>query len=590
MVNLYYYLGPWQWISSPRPHWQAPTGTVGLVDLGTISDMSMSGTSSTRGMGFFASSTQLDSSYTLLGQGDCRDIVADVAMRSAWRTIIGYNPLGDKLVDLLWDTLTNGADPDGNTSCKPLVPNSDLLLELNLGGSVVKSESFSWGQHPHTDKLRQLIRSEFAILFDLVHNGKMRDDKQHLRILDAWCEKYHVTDWKEFVAPSLQKDVPGRVPHNTIITDNFNRTNADALGTSSEGWTWNEFIGDLDIVSNAVVPQVAGGGQDTAMAESDLSSADHYSQAVITLGASFHYVGVIARKHNTAETYYIGYGESNGSCLVDKVINGVQTFLNSGSGMANGTIKLSANGSSIKFYVNGVEQISFTDTSITGNVRGGIFGYIGSGCTLDDFQAADLGGNAVLGNAPLACITTVNAFGQNNAVGTASLSCIATINASGHKVVMGITPLACIATINAFGQNNAAGTVSLSCIATINAFSVHPNETHIACSTSLYSTGGLITEPFSKTISWGYDVCKLGTYRVLGRDLQQRIVIVNITGCSVEEVCRKLLSRGLVRFIDEIQKYVNVPLFGEVSGSVIELEDVTPTLDNCEDCCYFVSN
>lgn len=121
MSAYYYYLGPWVWNAAGYPPaWQPPEGALAAVDLRTLEAQAVAG--GTPGLGFFATNTPLDSAYTLLGTGDCRELNTTGAMRDAWESLLGYRPEGNLLVDLLWDQLTTGSDPDGAEHAKPLLP------------------------------------------------------------------------------------------------------------------------------------------------------------------------------------------------------------------------------------------------------------------------------------------------------------------------------------------------------------------------------------------------------------------------------------------------------------------------------------
>lgn len=106
----------------------------------------------------------------------------------------------------------------------------------------------------------------------------------------------------------------------------------------------------------------------------------------------------------------------------------------------------------------------------------------------------------------------------------------------------------------------------------------------------------------SKSISWNYDKCVMRTYRVAGRcksgtgcfppcnpprDSPQ--FSVNITACSVDEVCAKLKRQTYVRNLNSVYVF-NAPL--KASDSPIDptkdpfhLFDVTPTVADCNECC-----
>lgn len=336
---------------------------------------------------------------------------ADSAMQDAWQSAMGYRPQGARLVDLLWDQLTAGSDPSGESGPKPLMPTVSGELELHVPGhSLVKSERFRFGIHPHTNRVQDVLRRDFEKTWERT-NGH-----DHCRrVLDFTCEKYRVNEWREFVPQRLHAHVPGRLPHATTITDHFQRSDADALGNSSEGWSWSELTGDMDITNNsfAYIPDSSTGILCMARANSDLSGTDHYSQVLVRSQSDFFQnAGAVARKDDTATiTYYAGrFFWSNGSQsgAIHKVVTGTATSLASASQTLNTTsqytAELEANGSNLSLARDGSAVTSVTDTAISGGLRCGMAGQrhaSGGTVSFDNFEAADLAvataGGRVLG-------------------------------------------------------------------------------------------------------------------------------------------------------------------------------------------------
>jgi hypothetical protein len=257
----------------------------------------------------------------------------------------------------------------------------------------VKQERFRFGIHPHTGRVRDLLRRDFEAQWEST-NGH-----EHCRrCLDFTCEKYRVDDWREFVPQRLHSHVPGRLPHQTTITDTFNRTNSSTLGTSSQGtWSWldtfgAQFGGDWwNVASNECK---ANTGMDVR-AETDLSGDDHYAQVlkVAAANGSFSRHGTAVRFSSSARTYYAGQARSD-NFRIHKVVAGTETAIAGPSGVGSGngtTIKTEANGSDVAFYSAGVSVLSVTDTAITGNLRTGLYNAsTDAGDTYDSFEAADL--------------------------------------------------------------------------------------------------------------------------------------------------------------------------------------------------------
>lgn len=188
----------------------------------------------------------------------------------------------------------------------------------------------------------------------------------------------------------------------TTITDDFTRADADALGTSSEGWSWTEVVGDFDIVSNQCratsgTSALAG----AARAETDLASDDQYAQLDIIAdgGAGNRLAVAIVRFASAEETYYrFLVRTSDGFNQIQKNVNGSLTNLVTGTTTALSlpdTMKFTASDTALEGFINAVSVASVSDASISGNTRCGLGGNASVSVDMDNFEAADLGGGAV---------------------------------------------------------------------------------------------------------------------------------------------------------------------------------------------------
>lgn len=417
-----YYLGPFQqFTDSGMTYYAPPVGTLGCIDLASLPDQSK--VASSRPVCIcWTSSAILPSEYTLVGDGDCRQLATTTAMQDAFQSLVGYRPQGATLANMVMDCLQGGSDPSGQNGPLPIVPTVEGWMDLWMPGhSRVLSERFEWGKpgsrgSNHTPKLQAMLRAEFAQLFADAHAGRLNDDKQHLRVLDYWCDKYNLQgadDWKQFVPTNLQSQVPGRVKHNTTINDSFNRTNATTLGTSSDGtWSWSAFVGastQWGIVTNAAQsgPGTTGEGKQTAAI--DLSSSDHYAQANTSIaftGSFDNSVGAIVRKDGTAtNTHYLGLNNRQvNQRRIFSCVAGTYSQLsaNNTDAYADGLLlEMSANGSTLTLYYNGVQRITITNTAIAGNLRTGLYANIinsatGNDVIADNFQGADLSASSLI--------------------------------------------------------------------------------------------------------------------------------------------------------------------------------------------------
>lgn len=393
------YRGPWQWISGDRfgGSWAVPW-SIGAIDLRSIPEQSQQG--GVPGLGIFMADKPIaDSNYDLIGIGNWHDIKPTQVVKDSIPKPKKYTLEGDDLVGILFNLLTNGADPTGQSFAKPLVPGTGGRIDLSLGNRQY-SERFSWG-NSRTAKVRDTLRLDFQQIFDDAKAGKLNDAEHHRRVLDAMCEKYQVVDFKEFVPTAIQKDVPGTLPHKTTITDTFNRADADALGASSEGWSWTETSNDIDIVSNAAEGQSVGYAR--ARAESDLSSADNYAQISVSALGSGVAADANCRMALSNNTFYwVEVYTTTNTLYLIKTVVGATTVLSSTAVTISipEDYKVSASGSTIKAYKAGTERLSATDSAISGNLRTGIQTYRdGAGSSkpsYDAFQAGDFSASGFL--------------------------------------------------------------------------------------------------------------------------------------------------------------------------------------------------
>ena len=389
-----YELTPWVWdaTAGPRPFWRMPASAVGGVDLRSLPHQGAAGPTA-QGRAFAALRNSAGG-VTLGHYFHMSEATATTTMRDAWQSGTGYRPAGATMTDLLADQLTTGSDPSGASGPKPLVPGVDNVLRIHVGGhSQVWSQPFRYGHHPHTNRLRDLLRLDFEGLWEATGGAAVCR-----KALGYQLRKYRLADddWRELVPARLRDHVPGPLRPETTITESFNKADSDTLGPDL---SWTEIAGDADVVSNQYRTTTTANPV-YARANSDLSSDDHYAQAVA--GANddaSHYGGVIFRKDSTATlTFYftsMAWGEDR-SRLYKKVADAdtelgfVSRTFSSGTTY---TTKGQADGSTIKALIGGVEDVSVTDTAITGNLRCGLGSYVGSGyVTFDSFEAADLTG------------------------------------------------------------------------------------------------------------------------------------------------------------------------------------------------------
>lgn len=183
------------------------------------------------------------------------------------------------------------------------------------------------------------------------------------------------------------------------IAESFNTADSATLGPDL---SWTKIGIGASIVSNRC--RFTSGSATVVRADSDLASADHAAEAKLyfSSGSGNAGMGPICRKDSSATlTYYLFWITWSGSAWVAtmyKAIGGALTALGTAGvtvTFASGdTVKISANGTTIKGYINDTEIMSRTDSSITSGTRTGARGYdnaSGVNPEIDDFAAADLG-------------------------------------------------------------------------------------------------------------------------------------------------------------------------------------------------------
>lgn len=388
-----WYVGPWIWdAGGVMPCWRAPAGTVGTLDMRAIPHISTAG-GTPQGQGVFLADGPIkDSNYTLLGAGGYRDVKTSQALRDRMpKRDRKREPTGDDLLSHLLDCLTDGSDPTGDSFAKPIMPDASMRVRLTIGGFDYQWKTAPWNYH--WDKIQDVERADFQRCFDDAQSGRLNDKEHHRRVLDALCDKYGADDWKAFVPTKLRKSIPGRLKHETTITESFNKADSTALGPDL---SWTALQGSLQVKSNRFSGNNAA-LNNYARADSDLSSADHYSQVVLAQEiTTVSDMATFCRNGSGAPalTFYFGFYSSNGTDAFQtiKAVAGAFTGLSSTNATftTNDILKIQASGSSISRYRSGSLQGTVTDTSVTGGLRCGVEAFGSDVFRGDSFEAGDL--------------------------------------------------------------------------------------------------------------------------------------------------------------------------------------------------------
>ena len=399
-----YALYPWSWNAAESCH-EPPEGAFAVLDLRPEAEQARAGQS--LGWGFFAWPDMVPGNgpniapptdAVTLGYGDCRELLPDTATRDELRLKLGLstNPSGTTLIDCVSDVLGSLADPTGQNGPKPLLPTREGLIEIHLANhSRVLMQAFdaspmfgnsATGRH---NRIRDVIRTDLETAAKA--GGPSLVAKVLGGLLDRWGVDYsQAAKWRNLMRPALLADMLGksggkfnpRKPQ-TSYTDDFNRAN----GTLGAAWT--AVSGTWSIASNAVTNGTSG--VQAARYESDLSSSDHWATLTqVSGGSASNRVYGAVRFAAAATTFYGGDGTSGGFNLC-KVVSGTSTTLASNTGTTIDTCETRANGSTISITRTAGSDISLTDTSITGNTRGGMAECAASGSTgsVDNWSVDD---------------------------------------------------------------------------------------------------------------------------------------------------------------------------------------------------------
>lgn len=356
----YSYVARWEWVVDEEKgeRWQAPYGdNVGAIDLRSVPQMSVKGG---------------EGGWGLFTYKEPKDIKGAVEMTD------------QDALNYAWSSLTTYSDPDGITAPKTLMPDNKSNLSMRIGDAQ-RTEKFDIKTDPLKDKVLEVIQSEYKQIDSLEVRRK---------VLGANMIKYGVSDHTIFL-PKFALDEGWEKP-TTVIKDDFTDTaninlTAHTASGSGGGWAWASVSGNMNIGTSGTN---ATSTFDTPVyrAESDLSSSDMYVQLDDNGSGSNRFGVVMIRFSSSVNTHYEGGHNGNGSDGVTKVIAGVATSLSSCTSVSGaGTLYFSAVGSTLTYKFNGTTCSTITDTSITGNTRGGIgMGSPRPQRTLDNFEAGDI--------------------------------------------------------------------------------------------------------------------------------------------------------------------------------------------------------
>jgi hypothetical protein len=218
----------------------------------------------------------------------------------------------------------------------------------------------------------------------------------------------------------------------TSFSDNFDRADSSDLGAG-----WVEVSGDWSIVSSQLSPGAAGGTIILRTATS-MSTNDNFAQITIaaTTAAS---QGVWCRGTTNLSDGYLFRNDGTTWDLFS-VVGGSFTSLGTYAAPAapGDVAKVQAVGTTIRAFVNGVEQISLTNSHVTSGTNVGIRSESAGAIRYDNFSAADVTTSQTgTGSASFDGLTAT-ASGTRKTFGTAAAApSTLTASANGTRKVTG---------------------------------------------------------------------------------------------------------------------------------------------------------
>ena len=393
-----YWIGPWVWEATGG--WIPPEGAIHSLDL--RSRVQSSTAQTPLGYGLFATpnAADLGSGYVNLGINPLRSLTS--AEKRAWRErLMLQGPvIASNLLEAVWETITVQSDPTGRERRLPVIPTKQGNLELWLGGQRAISKKLL-PSSPEWLPIRASIREQYRNLRQASLDGKLPPG-HYRKALGYWVRKYKVA-YRQLQPDDLPDESP--LEPTTTYSDVFNRANSTTIGTP-----WVELVGQWTINSQTL-RSVSGSGanEDSLILYGDpLSGDDHYCQWLldeIDTGTTST-AGIVARAASVSvnsDRYLanLTWADASASRVnrVYKYVGGVRTQITSAShSLPRGgarIARLTVNGSSIRFDVSTLPELSVTDSDVIGGLYVGAMqrAFVGSTsfrAIHDEFETSDV--------------------------------------------------------------------------------------------------------------------------------------------------------------------------------------------------------
>lgn len=176
-------------------------------------------------------------------------------------------------------------------------------------------------------------------------------------------------------------------------TDDFESYSAGGLGGQGNWVAARNNLTVIDVGGDNRIHGGASSDQSVVYYNKTLTN-DQSSQITIDASASSTYVGVCVRASGSGATLNCyGYYYRNGTDTFFKFVNGVKTNIGTGTNpsMSSGDIlRIEAIGTSIKVYINDIEQRSTTDSDISSGYAGVVSYDNATTPSMDDWEGKDL--------------------------------------------------------------------------------------------------------------------------------------------------------------------------------------------------------
>jgi hypothetical protein len=302
------------------------------------------------------------------------------------------------VADAIFELFTTHSDPLGNER-PTLMPGADGNLSISFPRRKISKSLDILDGSPASEKIKTRIQETYRKIRarHLERDERDPEREQYKRYLDAKARKLGVS-YKELIPDDLPDE--GTLPHRTIFTDSFTYDPGDLVTVSAGAWTYkdNSFTvvsGQLasDVDSSAVVFWSTETDDDDVYASIDLIAFSFNKRQGVSLrinpdtGNDDNFYFVTTIQDSLADTMEIRKNINNtvtpistGDCSCGDVTTGE-------------TIYGEISGSDFRLELDGVEELTGSDTDLTGFNTVGI--YMGDNDPqqlTDNWEGGDLGG------------------------------------------------------------------------------------------------------------------------------------------------------------------------------------------------------